>query len=65
MTDNNSSSSNNQQSSSSSTNSTTANQASSAAVKPPYIPTPIRMTIMDKGLSMDRIERKSIVVPQK
>ena len=44
MTDNNSSSSNNQQGSSSTT-------TQLQIPKPPYIPSPIRMTIIENGLT--------------
>lgn len=57
MTDNNSSSSNNQQGSSSTT-------TQLQIPKPPYIPSPIRMTIIENGLTMDKLETKTIKPPK-
>jgi len=52
-TDNNSSSSNDQQGSSSTT-------TQLQIPKPPYIPSPIRMTLIENGLTMDKLETKTI-----
>ena len=59
MTNNNSSSSNNQQGSSSATT-----QSPVQTPKPPYIPSPIRMTIIENGLTMDKLETKTIKPPK-
>lgn len=63
MTDNNSnsssSSSNNQQG-----NSSTTAQSPIQTPKPPYIPSPIRMTIIENGLTMDKLETKTIKQPK-
>ena len=41
------------------TSSTQVSTQSSQVSKPPYIPSPIRMTIIENGLSTDKIERKT------
>jgi hypothetical protein len=40
------------------TSSTQSSMQSSQISKPPYIPSPIRMTIIENGLSTDKIETK-------
>lgn len=58
MTDNNSNSSDNQQGNS-------LNTTQSQTPKPPYTPSPIRMTIIENGLTMDKLETKTIKPPKK
>ncbi len=41
------------------TSSTQVSTQSSQVSKPPYIPSPIRMTIIENGLSTDKIETKT------
>ncbi len=46
------------------TSSTQSSSQSPQISKPPYIPSPIRMTIIENGLSMDKIETKTTKHPK-
>jgi hypothetical protein len=47
------------------TSSAQSSTQSSQISKPPYIPIPIRMMLIETGSTMDKIETKSIKMPTK
>ena len=46
------------------TSSTQSSSQSPQIPKPPYIPSPMKMTIIENGLSTDKIERKATKHPK-
>ena len=46
------------------TSSTQSSSQSPQISKPPYIPSPMRMTIIENGLSTDKIEKKATKIPR-
>lgn len=47
------------------TSSTQSSTQSSQISKPPYVPIPIRMMLIETGSTMDKIETKSTKMPTK
>ncbi len=47
------------------TSSAQSSMQSSQISKPPYVPIPIRMMLIETGLTMDKIETKSTKMPTK